>query len=666
MTSTVVLPGTGGSQALRLAPQLIFGADALLLVYFFSGVTNVNWTSPFSTALVFACLLAAVVTGISFVFFRFTGDRLKQYKDDTGVVPLRGLDEVTNVSMGLALAAMIVLAALMFIRMGAEVLNALGPNAGGTAIVISLALALVSILANALVIAVYALDGSAEADRLGALGRAIYEPLARQHDLLERAEALDLPIAAIGPQAGTVVVEGIAAAGNELADAGRVIDTSEPAVKSNDEVGAIGYRRAGDKPRVDDHGSRRTSRSDRRLGSGRLAGAVALAVAAVIAIIVAVTATTFGLRFSGVSSLGTPSVSSLGTRMVIAATATANEPTPALPTDILQMLRSASASSTAATAYIVPPSDRQPTILPLTLRADGQVENGPRRSDAVDADISAVERALENEAATGQLDLLGTMATAVRAASPPATLIVVSSGLSTAGGFDLRQVGWGADPSSVAAQLKANELLPDLADWRVVFVGLGDVAGRQPALPLPQQTTLTSYWMAICQAAGAASCSVDNTARPQLASHITNPVPVVPVPTVTSVTAPMHQTVTTLPDTLLFQLDSSVLVPSAATVLQPVAQRARSQHQLVSITGYASPDGGTSAYNLALSAQRADAVRNQLIALGLPAGQITQVTGAGTAGQRPDACLVHGQLDEAVCAQLRRVVVVLSPAKASS
>jgi hypothetical protein len=250
-------------EALRRVPQLVLGADALLLLYFFSGVTNVNWTSPFSAALVFAALLAAMVTGISFAFFRFTGDRLQQYKDDTGVVPLRGLDEVTNVSMGLALGAMIILAALMFIRMRAEVLNALGPDAGSTAIIISLALALVSILANTLVITVHALDGSAEADRLDALGRAIHEPLARQHDLLEQAEALDPPIAAIGREAEIVAIEGITAAGNELAAADRVIDasravnqatgpTSEPAVNPNDEKGVIGYRRTDASPEVDE------------------------------------------------------------------------------------------------------------------------------------------------------------------------------------------------------------------------------------------------------------------------------------------------------------------------------------------------------------------------------------------------------------------------------
>jgi hypothetical protein len=248
---------------LRRVPALVFGADALLLLYFFSGVTNVNWASPLSAALVFAILLAAMVTGISFAFFRFTGDRLQQYKNDTGVIPLRGLDEATNVSVGLALGAMVILAALMFIRMRAEVLNALGPQADSTALIIGLALALVSVLANTLVIAVHALDGSAEADRLDALGRAVYQPLARQHDLLEQAEVLDQPIAIIGREAKRVAAEGITAAGAKLAEADRIIDAgrashqgagplSEPAVNPNDEVGTTGYRRTDASPEADE------------------------------------------------------------------------------------------------------------------------------------------------------------------------------------------------------------------------------------------------------------------------------------------------------------------------------------------------------------------------------------------------------------------------------
>jgi len=37
-------------KALRRVPVVVFAADALLLLYFFSGVTNVDWSSPFSAA----------------------------------------------------------------------------------------------------------------------------------------------------------------------------------------------------------------------------------------------------------------------------------------------------------------------------------------------------------------------------------------------------------------------------------------------------------------------------------------------------------------------------------------------------------------------------------------------------------------------------------------
>ena len=353
--------------------------------------------------------------------------------------------------------------------------------------------------------------------------------------------------------------------------------------------------------------------------------------------------------------------------IIITESATANEPAPTLSVGVLQALRSAGLASTPATAYVVAPGTSQPATIPLTPHlANGQVDYGPTRISTLNANITAVQRAVEREVAQGPFDLLAAIALAIKAAPAPATLIVVSSGLSTTGGFDVRQVGWDASPSSVAAQLRARGLLPDLAGHRVVFSGLGDTAGRQRALPLPQRTTLANYWQAICQASGAASCSEDGTSRPEPPSRSTIPVPLVPVPVVTSVTGPQNSSVTSLPDALLFSFGSSTLIPSADPILQSIAQRARSQHRLASITGYASPDGGTNTYNLALSARRADAVRNRLIALGLPVGQITKITGAGTAGKSQDVCLVHGQLDEAICAQLRRVVIVLSPAAVTS
>jgi outer membrane protein OmpA-like peptidoglycan-associated protein len=347
--------------------------------------------------------------------------------------------------------------------------------------------------------------------------------------------------------------------------------------------------------------------------------------------------------------------------IVIVPSATANEPAPELSADNRSLLENAGATSTQADAYIVNPDTGQPTEVPLTpRRADGQVEYGPRRGYLLDQNMSRVGQQLQEQAASGPFDLLSMIASAVRVTSPPGTLLILSSGLSTAGGFDLRLVGWDADPSSIAAQLKRRGLLPDLAGWRVIFSGLGDTAGRQPALPLPQQTALVSYWMAICRAAGAAACQPDETTRPDPPSRSTTPVPVVPVPVVLSVRGPNGATGVSVPSDELFAFDSAVLLPGADAVLGPLAVKARSGHLLVTVTGYASPDGGSAAYNLALSRARALAVRARLIALGLPPGQITRVTGLGTAGKTTRACDVAGQFDEAVCAQLRRVVVLLS------
>ena len=79
------------------------------------------------------------------------------------------------------------------------------------------------------------------------------------------------------------------------------------------------------------------------------------------------------------------------------------------------------------------------------------------------------------------------------------------------------------------------------------------------------------------------------------------------------------------------------------------------------MTGYASPDGGSATYNDALSLARAEFIQARLVALGVSASQIVGVTCAGTAGVTAAYCYRDGQLDEGVCAQLRRVVILFSP-----
>jgi hypothetical protein len=251
------------SKALRRVPVIIFISDALLLLYFFSGVTNVDWTSPLSAALVFAVILAAMVTCISFAFFRLAGNRLRHYKNDAGTVPLRGLDEATIAIVGLALAAVAVLATLMYFRMHAEVINALGSSAGFSAVIIGLTLAMVSILANTMVIAIHALDGSPEADRLDALGGAVGKPLNEERKLNEDADARDKELAVLARKAERVAAKGFTEAGHQRAASDRLIDAgravhqgvgplSEPAVNPNNHEGVIGYRRTDATPEVDE------------------------------------------------------------------------------------------------------------------------------------------------------------------------------------------------------------------------------------------------------------------------------------------------------------------------------------------------------------------------------------------------------------------------------
>ena len=113
-------------------------------------------------------------------------------------------------------------------------------------------------------------------------------------------------------------------------------------------------------------------------------------------------------------------------------------------------------------------------------------------------------------------------------------------------------------------------------------------------------------------------------------------------------------------DALYFHHKSAAIPPSAYGWLGALAEIAGSQHLKVSITGYAS-DFGNRAYDVALSRHRAIVVQDQLIALGLPPGQITEVIGLGAAGNPLNACQAQAQVAAPACMELRRVVIVLFP-----
>jgi OmpA family len=405
----------------------------------------------------------------------------------------------------------------------------------------------------------------------------------------------------------------------------------------------------------------RRNSADVTHGAGKTAGTLARRVMGLATAVALALAMCLTLAACEQASASSPAV------VVLLSSATRNEPAPVLASPDLDLLRTDAGDSKDAIAYVVNPNTGQASEVSLTpRRPDGEVDYGPTRAQIIAGNIDRVQQLLRLEAAQVPFDLITFIAEAVRVSPTPGTLIIVSSGLSTAGVFDLRQVGWGANPRLIAQQLKEMGALPSLAGWHVIFSDQAVISAPQPPLPLLQQTELRSYWLAICRAAGAASCQTDLLTRPEPPSRSSTPVPLVPVPQVESVHGPAGWSGPEVPADAFFAFNQATLLSGADSILEPLVHKAETWHLQISIAGYSSPDGGSAAYNLALSLRRSDAVAARLVALGVEPSQIVQVRGYGLAGKKAAACTVNGHLDEAVCAQYRHVNILLSPLPASA
>lgn len=353
--------------------------------------------------------------------------------------------------------------------------------------------------------------------------------------------------------------------------------------------------------------------------------------------------------------------------VVLAASATRNEPAPALaPGDRQQLTAFGLPPEVDTDAIILSPaaSGSSNRLLITPHLPNGQPDYGPRREPRLQDNLDAINKKLDSlSAATSNFDLLELMAQASRATSSPAMLLIISSGVTTAGGMDLRQVGWSKDPDAMASELKQRHLLPDLHGFRVIFSGLGIVAGDQPRLNEPQRRQLVAYWKAVCKAAGAASCDVNDEPRANRPSHSAAKVPIVAVPTVTSVQGPDGSIKNILPDSVLgFAGDSAQLNPTADTVLTPIVDQARDHQAMVNVTGHSVQLRG-SPPTMTLSETRARAVANRLIQLGLPSDRLGRVTGVGPTADPPlVAYNADGTFNEEEASRYRRVIVDLIPA----
>lgn len=328
--------------------------------------------------------------------------------------------------------------------------------------------------------------------------------------------------------------------------------------------------------------------------------------------------------------------------VLIAVTATANEPAPALPAGAETAVQQA-VDSDEGTAELLTVVNGQPVSVggPVDLRLlrDGtqeiETDSSLReiKSTALLQALRGQVQAIDPE--QGTLDTL-TLLDGVGRHSGPATVVVISSAVQTSDPINLGVLGFDFDPAAVVDDLAARNLLPSLADKTVVFVGIGDVAGPQAALSTSARGELTDLWLTICRRAGAVSCTADPTPIAATPPTATTPVPVVPVPdpaTLVIDPAPVGDTPAeqALPSELLFEPNSANLLPQAADALAPIVQRIVAANAEVHLVGHVwkvtdNDDRGRAAD---LSTARAQAVRDLLVTLGVPSDRIVEVRGAG-------------------------------------
>ncbi|MGX4652622.1 OmpA family protein [Micromonospora sp. SCSIO 07396] len=350
---------------------------------------------------------------------------------------------------------------------------------------------------------------------------------------------------------------------------------------------------------------------------------------------------------------------SSGVAMSLAIGARANSPTPALPALVEDLARSAARKHKGVSVVQIDGRvdvDLEPQVF------NSKAQNPNKYGKDLDRWLDglrqwvATMRADEPEA-----DVLKALDVAGAQVGPGDTVVLVDSGLQTTAPLDFRTRGMlDADPTDVVEFLRRADALPDLADRRVLLVGLGNTAPPQAELGVAQKRHVVEIWTAIARAGGASCVELREAANGKHSDVDSPTVSVVPV-TESPTFTPCG--VTVLPD------DGEVgFVPDSATFRDPARARAalaklaallergRSTVELIGTTSSA----GTESGRLTLSRDRARAVETVLRSLGVPPERMSsRGVGANWPDRRPDRG-PDGELLPGPAAQNRTVVVRIS------
>jgi flagellar motor protein MotB len=277
--------------------------------------------------------------------------------------------------------------------------------------------------------------------------------------------------------------------------------------------------------------------------------------------------------------------------------------------------------------------------LPRSLTADAA--DAGEREEQYAANRGLVDAAVTGaRARTPESDLLTAIDLGVQTVGTPTglrTLVLVDSGLATAGALDLTVPGMlDADPRQVADTLADFSRLPDLRGWSVVLQGLGDTAPPQEPLGAARRTQLASIWTAVLERSGA---TVVQRGDDRLVGVPEPSLPPVEPVTVDPGMRCTGEVLTLTGGPLAFRPGEPTLLDraAAAQLLRPYAEQLIARPELIAEVFGTSPAVGEAAVDRQVSEDRAQEVAYVLIDLGVPVPQL-HVLGLGSefAGRVPD------------------------------
>lgn len=293
------------------------------------------------------------------------------------------------------------------------------------------------------------------------------------------------------------------------------------------------------------------------------------------------------------------------------------------------------------------------------------------KTDARAKATNLINFMVDQVANDAQVDYLAGLRMAVRSLSSlkgyDKTIVVIGTGLSTQGTLNFQNNLLSVEPEAVLDQLEEKNEIPDFTGFRVVWQQLGDTASPQQDLSQTQRKRLQEIWGGIVERGGGIFVYDD---------IMGNPVTKASFPTVDTVDLPAETPVdfdATMFDTedeslleepvmlteeqVSFVPDKAIYLDEkkAAETIQPIADFLAAHKQITVLLAGTTAGDLDSEYTMTLSQERADAVRNSLIQLGVDGSRIVALG----LGCNNDPWHVYGAGYEGSIASGNRKVVLL-------